>query len=160
MHRKATILLVDDDSDFRTLMKDVMEKVCPDAVIHQACGADEALDRLLCPGDLAESEPVDLVCLDLEMPGMDGQELLKIIKSHDALGGIAVLMLTGRDNKDQRLLAAANGADGYAIKSSDPDVLFQIAREAARRWLRPEGSLGACGTAPRWIVNDGGTTER
>jgi len=151
MNAKKQILLVDDDASLLRVTEKQLSNAGYDVIAVPS--AEDALEA-------TEAGPVDLVVTDVEMPGMNGQDLLKIIKSNDALADIPVLMLTGRDDKQQRLLAAANGADAYALKSSDPQVLFQIAREATRRWLRPQGTLGACGTAPRWTTMDGGSSER
>src|SRR5437588_7452827 len=116
--KPLTILLVDDDEDCRMLVRDAIAecKVCNSVV--EAKNGPEALDflrRSSTGADPSAPRP-GLIYLDIEMPGMDGQTVLKQIKADPALCDIPVVMMTGVSDEQQMRAAAANGANSYTIK--------------------------------------------
>lgn len=93
-----------------------------------------------------------LVILDCIMPVMGGIEALRILRRGEGLTDMAVLMLTARDQPEDRQIAEFEGADGYLAKPVDPDMLLAqvdelLAKGSRRRVARLE-TYGA-GDDPR-----------
>jgi two-component system, chemotaxis family, chemotaxis protein CheY len=76
---------------------------------------------------------VDFVLTDWNMPVMDGIALLRKIRSHPALCRLPVLMLTAETHKDNIILAAETGADGYIVKPFNADTLERQVRRILQR---------------------------
>ena len=137
MSRPITILLVDDDVDYRTLAREAIAHVCPSACVWEVASGCDALDFLRRRGRHLAAPRPDMVYTDLEMPDMSGQQLLKTLRSHPDLVNVPVVMLTGLDDEDQRTLAMANGARGYASKSTDHGELRRTMARTLRQVLGP-----------------------
>jgi len=125
-----TVLLVDDHLLFCEMLTQRLG-VEPDIrVVGTAGGGMQALD-------MAREHRPDVVLLDLEMPGMDGIEVLEAI--HRDLPGTRVIMLTGSDDRARVLDSLRRGASGYLSKrQSVGDVV-----EAVRTAFGGEPVLGA-----------------
>src|SRR3954469_7793460 len=83
-----TILLVDDDPDCRLLIRDAIAECKVSNSVFEASNGMEALEFLKRRGKHANAPRPGLIYLDLEMPGMNGQETLKAIKADPALRDI------------------------------------------------------------------------
>jgi CheY-like chemotaxis protein len=105
-----TILIVDDNESNLKLMKAVLE--CGDYVVKTARDAEEAIHVL------ERFEP-DLILMDIQLPGMDGLELTRLLKNNPAHRHILVLALTAHAMKGDKEKAAAAGCDGYITKPID-----------------------------------------
>lgn len=123
----SKILLVDDDTALTELLGEYMSEA--GFTIATAPGANEALKIL-------DSQQVDLVVLDVMMPGMSGLELLPVIRGKWSL---PVIMLTGRGEDIDRILGLEMGADDYLAKPANPRELLARVRAVLRR---SEGSSG------------------
>lgn len=99
-----TILLVDDDREFRSEFRDCFD----DYQVVEAPSGEEAL-RLL-----AKPNEIDLVVLDVMMPGLRGTEVLRRIK--DMQPGLGIVILTGYSSKDVAVEALKGRADEYIEK--------------------------------------------
>jgi two-component system sensor histidine kinase and response regulator WspE len=107
--QRRRVLVVDDSPLTRELISTLLEAVGYDA--EMAGDGVEAL-QLLEDARL----PVDLVVTDLEMPGVDGLELTRRLKSHPSLGKLPVVILTTRGGEEDKRRGLAAGADGYITK--------------------------------------------
>src|SRR5262245_8990955 len=115
------ILIVDDDPQIRRVLRTAL--VAQGYQVADARNGEEALD------DLRE-EKVDLVILDMNMPGMSGLETCRMIRS---TSDIPIIMLTVRDAEGDKVEALDAGADDYITKPfSSPELLARI-RAALRR---------------------------
>jgi two-component system response regulator YesN len=101
------VLLVDDDHDFRSEFRDYLD----DYQVSEAPDGKAALEMLGKPHD------IDLVILDVMMPGLRGTEVLRRIKSLDAT--MPVIMLTAYSSKDIAVEALKGDADDYIEKPVD-----------------------------------------
>ncbi|MDQ6698254.1 MAG: response regulator transcription factor [Actinomycetota bacterium] len=104
MQREATILLIDDDAQIRTLLSRLLDQDGYRSI--QAVDAPTAMDMVV------QSHP-DLVLLDVLMPTTDGIELLKQIRE---ASDVPVIMLTALGNEADRVLGLRMGADDYVVK--------------------------------------------
>lgn len=100
-------MLVDDDPSIRRLLKAALEKNGYDTVL--CASGEEALENL---GRLR----IDAVILDIVLPGMDGFEVLKKIRTDSSNGQIPVIMLTCKDSETETVLGLEIGADDYLGK--------------------------------------------
>jgi two-component system response regulator len=130
-----TILLVDDDADCRMLIRDAINESKVSNYVYEAANSQEAMDFLLCRGEWAHAPRPGLIYLDIEMPGMNGIELLKWIKSQEKLRDIPVVMMTGVSDEVQMRLAADAGANSYTIKPAKAEQFLQTVLTSTRYWL-------------------------
>jgi two-component system, OmpR family, phosphate regulon response regulator PhoB len=128
----ATILVVDDDEDIRTLLS---RSLRADGFAVTAVGdGDAARDALRSGGH-------DLVVLDVVLPAEDGLDLLaELRKTSD----VPVIMLTGRGDEQDRILGLKLGADDYLVKPFSPGELAARITSVLRR-SRPSSSTAAPG---------------
>lgn len=124
------ILIVDDEADFLdTLIKRLRRR----RIDVQAAGsAQEALGML-------ESDPMDVVVLDVRMPKMDGIRLLERIKQRHA--AIEVIMLTGHASLEAAVEGMGLGAFDYLMKPVDIDELIYKLQDAYRKRLLQKGKI-------------------
>jgi DNA-binding response OmpR family regulator len=111
-----TILVVDDDEAIRTLLQEELEEEGYKVLI--ATNARDALK-------LVAAEPLDLVILDIRMPGMDGLEALPRILGLKE--GLPVIMNTAYTQYQDSFMSWA--ADAYVVKSSDLTELKEKVKE-------------------------------
>lgn len=114
---KVKILLVDDESRMRKLVRDFLEKEN-----YEVFEAGDGLDAL----DIFYEKKIDLCILDVMMPGMDGWQLCREIRS---ISQVPVIMLTARGEEQDELKGFQIGADEYISKPFSPKVL--VARVSA-----------------------------
>lgn len=107
-----TVLVVDDERFFLTILGDFVQQVGMRPLLAQDGTTAMAL---------LEKEPVDLVLLDIVMPGMDGLELLRRIKERRP--SLPVVMLTASADIDHAIIALREGADDFFRKPVDLDEL-------------------------------------
>jgi DNA-binding NarL/FixJ family response regulator len=139
------VLLVDDHTLVRKGLAQVLGMCVSDASVTEAEGTDQALEVL-------RDTPHDVALVDVRMPGRDGLDLLREIRS--AWPTLPVIMLTSYDNGEYVRTALAEGAAGYLLKDATPEDLTQAIKVA----LSGAGNV----LSPRAIRNlfDGGTVER
>jgi two-component system response regulator (stage 0 sporulation protein F) len=115
-----TILVVDDDEAIRTLLQEELEEEGYKVLI--ATNARDALK-------MVAAEPLDLVVLDIRMPGMDGLEALPRILGIKE--GLPVIMNTAYSQYQDSFMSWA--ADAYVVKSSDLTELKEKIKELVNR---------------------------
>src|SRR3954447_2398678 len=130
-----TILLVDDDEDCRSLIRDAISECKVSNEIHEARNGREALDFLHRRGAHADAPRPGLIYLDIEMPGLDGQSVLREIKSDPALRDIPVVMMTGVADERQMAEAAKNGANSYTLKPASAEQFLRTVLASTTYWL-------------------------
>ncbi len=118
----SKVLLVDDEREFvQTLSERLQLRDLGSAVAY---GGEEALSVV------AEDEP-EVMVLDLKMPGIDGLEVLKRVKSEHP--NVEVIVLTGHGSKEVERLCLEMGACAYLEKPVDVETLTQTMQQAYRR---------------------------
>lgn len=101
-------LIVDDFSTMRRIVRGLLKEM--------GCNnADEAEDGAIAL-NMLKAQKFDFVVSDINMPNMNGFDLLKGIKAEDSLKHIPVLMVTAEARKEDIVLAAQSGAAGYIVK--------------------------------------------
>ena len=145
---KMRLMLVDDEKRYLTTTQKLIEKKGHEVLIAQ--NGQEALDKL-------KIKDVHVVILDVKMPGMDGNETLKAIKTLFPL--VEVIMLTGHATVDSAIDGLKSGAFDYLMKPADIDDIIDKAEEAFEKRQRVEAKIRVAQTkkymrSPREILKD------
>ena len=128
---RTSVMLVDDHSIMRDLLRDALENTGEFHVVAQAAGGQEAVDMV------QEAVP-DVIVMDVIMPDMDGIEACRQIT--EILPDTRVLMLTASNEKDAIVRSIAAGATGYLQKYSGKEQLLATLREVAQGEFRIPGN--------------------
>jgi len=116
-----SILIVDDEPTARTLLRLILVRAGFNVV--EAINGFQALDRL-------EETAVDLVLLDVMMPGMDGIEVCEKIRADEKTAVVPILLLSAKTDALSIRRGLSAGADKYLTKPISPDVLLSHLHEA------------------------------
>ena len=128
---QTSVMLVDDHSIMRDLLRDALENTGEFQVVAQAADGEEAVRKV------REVAP-DVVVMDVIMPVMDGIEACREIT--EQMPDTKVLMLTASNEKDAIVRSIAAGATGYLQKYSDKEQLLTTLREVALGEFRIPGN--------------------
>jgi CheY-like chemotaxis protein len=133
------ILLAEDDSDDRLLLKDAMADCGWDGELRCVENGEELLDYLLHRGKYQPphyAPQPGLILLDLNMPRMDGREALRQIKTHSTLRRIPVIVLT-TSKADTDISALYDlGASSFISKPVQFDSLVNVIRVLGQYWFK------------------------
>jgi len=129
---QAAILIVDDDGSVRRALHTTLQTL--GFCTSEASGGEEALA-------LARSASYDVVLLDINMPGMDGLETCRRLRR--IFPRLAILMLTVRDDEEDKVQALEAGADDYVTKPFHIRELTARVRAAVRRAQVLEGNTNS-----------------
>jgi len=123
------ILVVDDDPQIRRVMRVTLTGHGYE--VDDATSGEGALEKL-------REHPVDLVLLDMNMPGMGGLETCRLFRGSSE---VAIIMLTVRDSEADKVAALDAGADDYVTKPFNTSELLARIRAALRRtpWTHQGG---------------------
>ena len=119
---KLKILVVDDESRMRKLVKDFLVK--KDFEVLEAGDGEEAVDLFFQEKDIA------LIILDVMMPKMDGWQVCREIRSHSK---VPIIMLTAKGDERDELLGFELGVDEYISKPFSPKILVARVEAILRR---------------------------
>jgi len=111
------VLIVDDSAAIRKILQRVLVQAqLPLGKVHEANDGREALQKLL-------ADPVGLILSDINMPNMDGLELLSALKAMDAYKSVPILMITTEGSQEKVMQALQLGAAGYVRKPFTPEQI-------------------------------------
>ena len=124
----VTIMVVDDDSNVRTTVSDLLRAV--GFTVHSVGTAEAAVDRL-------EEVSPDVVILDISMPGMGGIGFLRHITQQDGSLSHPVLILTARPGMDRYFSHLP--VSGFLTKPCNGDILLEKVEQIVEETRRPNG---------------------
>jgi CheY-like chemotaxis protein len=147
MNKPAHILLVEDNRMDVELTLDAFHEAKLLNTIHVASNGQEALDYVFGHGRYADRNAFpmpNLILLDLKLPGIDGFEVLRQIKSTPILKRLPVVILTSSKEEGDRALSYDQGANSYLVKPVSFDGFLGVVRQIEGYWLSlnvapPEG---------------------
>ncbi|SME87961.1 MULTISPECIES: response regulator [Desulfovibrio] len=116
----ATILLIDDEHGFVDTMSKRLSK--RSLTVHTAYNGQDGLEIL------ANNHSIDVVVLDVKMPGIGGIDVLKMIKTEHPL--VEVIMLTGHATVESAIDGMKNGAFDYMLKPCEMEELLAKIKDA------------------------------
>lgn len=111
---KKTILIIDDELSIRMLLDNFLGK------IYNITTSNDGLEALKL---LEEGNMPDLIVADIQMPNMDGYELLQKIKESGFFRQIPIIMLSGIESSVERVKCLKLGANDYIVKPFNPEEL-------------------------------------
>ena len=129
------ILLVEDNPGDVDLAMDALAQFKTPHTVHVASDGAQALDYLWSASPRVERLP-DLILLDLNLPKIDGREVLATIKSKEHLVQIPVVVLTSSNAEHDLLHAYRSHANCYLTKPVDLGRFFEMFEEIERFWLQ------------------------
>ena len=152
-HLPVHILIAEDDRDIAELITHFIRK--EGWSTHVAGTGDDALAY-------ARRHPVDLVVLDVMLPGLSGLEICRALRSDAATEAIPIIMVTARAEETDRILGLELGADDYLPKPFSPNELVARVRALIRRSKRTDARTTTLSFGPismdlsRHTVSDNG----
>ena len=128
-NQNATLLIVDDDHAARERLREIFE-----TAQYRVVTANEAASALR----VLRGVRCDLVALDLEMPGVDGLALCKLLRAQPTTSKLPIIALSESDDEARKVQAFTAGADDYITKPSTPgELLSRVSlhvRTSQREW--------------------------
>jgi two-component system response regulator len=131
-----TILLAEDNPADAEMATDALrEAKLANPVVHVEDGV-EALDYLLYRGNFAQRTKGDpaVVLLDIKMPRLDGLEVLKEMRSHEALRRVPVVILSSSREESDLVRSWDLGVNAYVVKPVDVTQFFSAVQTLGRFW--------------------------
>src|SRR5688572_9420918 len=147
------ILVAEDDRDIADLIVHYLQKAGWST--HVTASGDEALAH-------ARRQPVDLVVLDVMLPGLSGLEVCRALRAEKTTAGIPIIIVTARAEETDRIVGLEIGADDYLSKPFSPNELVARIRALMRRTQRTEPEVEVLQIGPlvmdlvRHTVSDAG----
>ena len=117
MTLNTTVLIVDDDSDLRQLLRTSLAS--NRRVIHEAATAEEGLR-------LALDTVPDVLLLDIGLPGLDGFSLCRAMDDEPTLSNMKTVIITGHDAAEDISQAERFGIDVYLVKPFSPQTVVEL----------------------------------
>jgi two-component system chemotaxis response regulator CheY len=127
--RVRHILVVEDSSTMRSLVVSALEALGGTIRVTEAASGFEALRAL--PRD-----HYDLIVTDINMPDINGLELVSFVKGNTAYRAIPLVIISTEGSERDRLRGLELGADAYLVKPFEPDDLLRTARELLAKTRR------------------------
>jgi len=112
-----TILAVDDSASIRQMVTFTLKGAGYDVI--EAVDGQDALDK-------ANAHKVNLVLTDINMPRMDGLQLLELLRKLSDYKSVPILMLTTESGDEMKLKGREAGATGWLVKPFDPKRLLEV----------------------------------
>jgi len=108
---RGRILIAEDDCHISNLVKYNLERAGFECIVTSS---GEGLFKYL------DTQPADLIILDIMLPHMDGFEVCRLLKQNEGFAGIPVVMLTAKGEEVDRIVGFELGADDYVVKTIQP----------------------------------------
>ncbi len=138
MRSEARVLLVEDDPGDQELTKRAFEQSSVECELFVVGDGEEAFDFLTRRGKYVDqllSPRPKLILLDLNLPKLNGRELLKKIKAQPAISHIPVVILTTSSQDEDVILSYKAGANSFITKSVDMKAFFKTINALGEYWF-------------------------
>jgi two-component system response regulator len=130
------VLLVEDNPGDADLTRDSLEDSDLPIEFSVAVDGEDAVDFLLRRGHYAQVERPDLIILDLNLPKMHGCDVLAVVKQHEHLRRVPVVVLTTSDAERDVVQSYALGANCYVTKPGDLKAFQMSVKSIEQFWLK------------------------
>ena len=125
------ILIVEDSSTMRALLASALEDLEPPVKITEVASGFEALHIL-------PRESFDLIVTDINMPDINGLELVSFVKNNNAYRSIPLVIVSTEGSERDREKGVNLGADAYIVKPFEPESLREVVLDLLPRARRNE----------------------
>jgi CheY-like chemotaxis protein len=126
------VLIVDDDDADILMIEEALESASPPPVVWRVADGVDALEFLRRSGEFAEAERPDLVLLDLNMPRMNGHDVLLEVKNDPVLKAIPVVVLTTSNAAADIAASYGEHANAYVTKPMDLESFEAVVKLISR----------------------------
>ena len=133
--KPVEILMVEDNPGDVQLTREALEDCKMINNLHVAEDGEEAIQFLFKENQFKDVPTPDLILLDLNLPNIDGKEVLEIIKSKDELKRIPVVVLTTSKADEDILKVYELHANCYITKPLNVDRFFEVVKEIESFWM-------------------------
>ena len=117
MNMAKTIMVVDDAKSMRGLISMTLQSAGYDVI--EACDGQDALEKI-------DGQKVNMVISDLNMPNMNGIELIKNLKQNPKYKFLPIVMLTTESEDSKKKEGQAAGAKAWMVKPFKPDTVLKV----------------------------------
>ncbi|MGB2982278.1 MAG: response regulator [Candidatus Bipolaricaulia bacterium] len=131
---KMKVLVVEDNANDVTIIKRAMRKSDVKCELHFARDGEEALDALHQKGDFVDTPRPDLILLDINLPKINGLEVLERVKADERLRRIPVIVLTISEREEDMVKAYDSGAASYMTKPVDSKDFERLIQTVQDYW--------------------------
>jgi CheY-like chemotaxis protein len=129
------VLLVEDDDGDIELTTTAFQRAGLLIILNVVNDGEEALAYLRHEGEYADATAPDLILLDLNLPGMNGREVLEAIKSDEHLQRIPVIVLTTSQSEEEILKSYKLGASAYITKPVGMEGFMRVVKSLDNFWF-------------------------
>jgi two-component system, chemotaxis family, sensor kinase CheA len=138
---QLSVVVVDDTLMVRELQRSILER--GGYAVRTASDGAEAFAMLI-------ESPPDLVVTDVEMPNLDGLQLIKSMRAHSRLANVPVLIVSSHGTEEDRQRGLDAGADGYIVKTSfdEAGLLSAVSRLLGRTSSQTDQTRNGASAAP------------
>jgi two-component system chemotaxis response regulator CheY len=119
------ILIVEDSETMRSMLRAALEDLAGPVKTDEAASGFEALRML-------PRSRYDLIVTDINMPDINGLELVSFVKRNDQYAAIPVIIVSTEGSERDRDKGLGLGADAYLVKPFDPEDLYEVASQLLR----------------------------
>ena len=133
MKRKHQILIVDDDADDREIIRDAFMSALEEQDYVFIENGEKLLDYL---HKTSENGPPSLIMLDLNMPGKDGREILREIKTDNRFHHIPTIVFTTSSSVRDKQMVYDLGANCFITKPDTFNKLIEMTTSISKLWLQ------------------------
>lgn len=133
--KSIDILLAEDSPGDADLAREALEESKLKNRLYTVVDGQEALDFLFKKGEYADAPRPDLILLDLNMPRVDGREVLKIVKEDKNLRSIPVVILTTSKADEDIIKSYDLHANCYITKPLDLDKFMEVVHAIENFWI-------------------------
>ncbi|MEY4754511.1 MAG: hypothetical protein RJA44_2186 [Pseudomonadota bacterium] len=147
------VLLIEDNRGDVLLLQEAIRATGSGHTLHHVADGEAALRFLSRSGEHECAIEPDLILLDLNLPLLDGRQLLAVIKRHPQWCHIPVVVLSGSDSQIDQLATYKMHATGYVTKPADLDEFHLIASSLDQLWRSIlSGRSGRPLPMPQWAA--------
>jgi two-component system response regulator len=133
--RPAEVLLVEDNDDDVELTKIAFQRTKYTVNLHHVGNGEECLAYLRKEGKYADAQTPDLILLDLNMPRMDGKEVLEEVNRDERLRYLPIVVLTSSDANGDVLMSYKLRCSSYIVKPVDFESFSRAVKLLADYWF-------------------------
>jgi CheY-like chemotaxis protein len=132
------LLVVEDSNDDFKILQRLMQRMAVRNPIYRCTNGDEVLDFLYQEGSYKDNDIApkpSVILLDLNLPGIDGRDVLERLKQDKTFQEIPIVIFTTSANPKDVEFCYRKGANGYLVKPMDADELQKTVRAFVDYWL-------------------------